>query len=201
MDYQKAVEPLLCKRFMVCYNRRPIVDISISFPCGINFIIGRNGIGKTTFIRKLSGLSKGKGTSLFGDRKLSKNYEFVSMVMQDVNYQLFTESVWQELSIVSSDDVAKEKILRELNLYDKRELHPQILSGGEKQRLLIGMVKASDKPIIILDEPTSGLCKSKMMKMIDYLHEMEAQQKVVLVITHDYEFIHQCGGSVFEFVR
>ena len=201
MAYQKAADRLICERFMVCYNRHPIVDISISFPSGINFIIGRNGIGKTTFIRKLAGLSKGKGTSSFGNQKLSKNYEFVSMVMQDVNYQLFTESIWQELSIVSSDDVEKERILRELNLYDKKELHPQILSGGEKQRLLIGMVKASDKSIIILDEPTSGLCKSKMMKMIDYLHEMESQKKVVIVITHDYELIQQCGGSVFEFVR
>ncbi|MFZ2763256.1 ATP-binding cassette domain-containing protein [Streptococcus infantarius] len=41
---------------------------------------------------------------------------------------------------------------------DKLERHPQSLSGREKQRLLLAMAKASNKPIIVLDEPTSGLC-------------------------------------------
>lgn len=201
MDYKKSLESLNCNCFQVCYKQNQILDMSISFPIGINFIIGENGVGKTSFIRKLCGLLKGKGTSFWQGCEMKQHYRFVSLVMQDVNYQLFTESVWQELSIVSSDDVAKEEALQELNLYDKKDLHPQILSGGEKQRLVIGLAKLSDKPIIVLDEPTSGLCKGKMLQLIDYLYEMKAQKKVIIVITHDYELIHQCGGNIYEFVR
>ena len=84
------------------------------------------------------------------------------MVMQDVNYQIFTESVWSEISIVSQDDAKKERVLKELMLYDKKDSHPQSLSGGEKQRLMIALAIVSLKPIVILDEPTSGLCKGQM---------------------------------------
>lgn len=192
---------LECKEFVVRYDKRKILDMSISFSAGIHFIIGENGVGKSTFIKKLSGLIKGKGRSFIEGKKITNSYEYVSMVMQDVNYQIFTESVWQEISIVSSDDGLKKSVLEELDLYDKKDCHPQILSGGEKQRLLIGLAKISDRPIVILDEPTSGLCKAKMMKMIDYLHEMNAMGKVVIVITHDYELIYKCGGTVLEFVR
>lgn len=123
------------------------------------------------------------------------------MVMQDVNYQIFTESVWQEISIVNCDDELKIKVLKDLKLYDKKDFHPQILSGGEKQRLLIGLARVSNKPIVILDEPTSGLCKNQMMKIVDYLHEMKAMGKIIIVITHDYKLIHECKGTIYEFVR
>lgn len=198
---EESCKLLECKEFAVSYNKQRILDMSISFSTGIYFIIGENGVGKSTFIKKLSGLVKGKGKSFFDGKRIGKSYEYISMVMQDVNYQLFTESVWQEISIVSSNDALKKSVLEELDLYDKKECHPQILSGGEKQRLLIGLAKISDRPIVILDEPTSGLCKTKMMKMIDYLHEMNSMGKVVIVITHDYELIHKCGGTVLEFVR
>lgn len=192
---------LKCEKFLAYYDKNKILDMSISFQAGINFIIGENGVGKTTFIKKLSGLLKGQGRSSFEGKKIEKNYEYISMVMQDVNYQLFTESVWQEISIASFNDDLKKRVLEELELYDKKDFHPQILSGGEKQRLLIGLAKVSNKPIIILDEPTSGLCRGKMMKIIDYLHEMKSLGKVIIVITHDYELIYKCGGKVYEFVR
>ncbi|SDX30941.1 ATP-binding cassette domain-containing protein [Eubacterium barkeri] len=194
-------EALVCQHFQAKYGRREVLDLCITFPAGINFIIGENGVGKTTFIKTLSRLKRRCGKSYYKKKRIKKSYAFMGQVMQDVNYQIFTESVWQEISIASSDDGVKKKVLAELDLYDKRDAHPQILSGGEKQRLLIGLAKVSDKPVIILDEPTSGLCKAKMMRIIQYLHHMQAQGKVILVITHDYEFIQKCGGRVYEFVR
>ena len=192
---------LECKNFVVNYNKTNIIDVTTTFPAGINFIIGDNGIGKTTFIKKLCRLVKGKGDSFYNTKKIKKSYDYISMVMQDVNYQLFTESVWQEISIVSDNEQLKIKTLKELDLYEKREFHPQILSGGEKQRLLIALAKVSTKPIIILDEPTSGLCRCQMLKIIDYIHEMERSGKIIIIITHDYEFINQCGGNIYEFIK
>ena len=57
------------------------------------------------------------------------------------------------------------------------------------------------KPIVILDEPTSGLCKGQMASTVKYLQKMKEEGKTVIVITHDYEFIKECKGVVYEFLN
>lgn len=54
---------------------------------------------------------------------------------------------------------------------------------------------------MILDEPTSGLCKGQMISIIKYLQKMKEEEKTVIVITHDYEFIKECKGVIYEFVN
>ena len=197
----KASTILSCLDYKVSYENELIIDFSPDFDKGIYFIIGKNGVGKSTFVKKLCNLIKGKGKSFYEKTKMSKSYDYISLVMQDVNYQLFTESVWQEISITSDDTDLKETVLQELGLLDKKEFHPQILSGGEKQRLLIAMAKVSKKPIVIFDEPTSGLDSLQMKRIAKYIQDMKNEGKLVIVITHDYELIKECGGNVFEFYK
>ena len=83
----------------------------------------------------------------------------------------------------------------------KKEVHPQLLSGGEKQRLLIAKTRASGRPVVILDEPTSGLDKLQMQKMAEYLDQFRQEGRTVLVITHDYELIREYPASILEFIR
>lgn len=124
---------LRCENFVQSFKNEKIMDIeNIGFSNDIYFIIGNNGVGKSTFIKKIAKLLKGKGKSFYSESEIKKSYEYISMVMQDVNYQIFTESVWTEISIVNNDDAKKEQVLRELKLYDKKDSHPQSLSGGEK---------------------------------------------------------------------
>lgn len=194
---------LLCAHY--CFNYRkgkPVLNCSIGWQPGIHFIVGANGVGKSTFLRYLCRLEKNrKGSTYYAHKELRKMGQWISLVMQDVNMQLFTDSVWSEISIVSQDAAFKEKILRDLELWDKREAHPQSLSGGEKQRLTIALCKASPKPIVIFDEPTSGLCKKSMQKTIELIHDIANQGKTILITTHDMEFIQACGGQIVEFVR
>lgn len=193
---------LKCENYVQSFKNMKVMDIGeIGFSEGIYFIIGENGVGKSTFIKKMAKLLKGKGKSFYGGNEIKRAYEYISMVMQDVNYQIFTESVWSEISIVSQDDAKKEQILKEMMLYDKKENHPQSLSGGEKQRLMIALAIASSKPIVILDEPTSGLCKGQMASTVKYLQKMKEEGKTVIVITHDYELIKECKGVIYEFVN
>ena len=200
-DDKKIIQ---CKNFYCKYREieNVIFDFNISFDSGIYFLIGENGIGKTSFIRNLCSLNKKqKGDLYYESEKIKRSYEKISLVMQDVNYQLFTDSVYSEISIVSQDKALKEKILRELGLWDKRESHPQALSGGEKQRLALGLALASQNKIILLDEPTSGLCLKNMEKLIGFLKEMKKQNKTIIIITHDYEFIKSADENVLEFVN
>lgn len=66
----------------------------------------------------------------------------------------------------------------------------------KKQRLLLSMAKVSDKPIII----KSGLCRGQMINMIDILQQMVPNEKIIIIVTHDYELIKNCKGKIIEFV-
>ncbi len=154
-------------------------------------------------MRCLSGLNKNfKGQTYYNNQAIKPSYNWISEVVQDVNYQLFTESVWTEISIVSDNKKSKKDALTQFGLSDKLERHPQSLSGGEKQRLLLAMATASNKPIVILDEPTSGLCRRQMERMVEDLHEMAKSGKLIIVVTHDFELIKTCSkGRIIEFVE
>ena len=194
-------QTLSCVNFKKVYEKNIIFDFSVGFEPGINFIIGKNGVGKSTFVNLLMGLTTGTGEVFYKGEKLKKRSKNFFAIMQDVNYQLFTESVWQELSTVTKENELKDEILKAVNLFDKKEMHPSSLSGGEKQRLLLAMSMLSRKHIIIFDEPTSGLCKKQMDVLIGFINKMAEQGKIILIITHDHEFIDRCNGKVYEFIK
>lgn len=200
INYIEDEDQLVCKDYKLSYSHKDVINTNLSFKEGLTYIIGKNGIGKTSFIKKMLDVIKAKGITCYKSEKIKKNYEYFSLVMQDVNYQIFTDSLWKEISMSSSNVNDKIRVLKELDLYEKKALHPQILSGGEKQRLMLGLAILSSKPIVILDEPTSGLNKKQLLNTAKYLKLMIKQGKYVIVITHDYELINSCEGNVLEFV-
>lgn len=163
-------------------------------------IIGHNGAGKSTFATCLCGLIK-KFKGVVKDDKVLKNKERLSkfyMVMQDVNHQLFAESVLEEvlLSMDKPDNKTAEEILSSLDLLEFKELHPMSLSGGQKQRVAIASALASGREYIILDEPTSGLDMKHMKEVAQNIRSLINTGKTVFIITHDIELIIECGTRV-----
>lgn len=128
----------------------------------ITAIVGNNGIGKSTFLRCICGLEKKCKGIMEIDGKVYKRKERLNeifLVMQDVNHQLFTESVLDEV-LISMKKENEEKaldILKSLDLLPYRERHPVSLSGGEKQRVAVATAIASERSVLLFDEPTSGL--------------------------------------------
>ena len=175
---------------------------SLSVPKGaIVGIIGENGAGKTTFARCLCGLEKrARGLFSFGTKTYSnrQRLKICYLVMQDVNHQLFTESVEDEIaiSVEHTDDVHREKmvdeILHDMDLTELKSIHPLSLSGGQKQRVAIGSAIASKKEIMIFDEPTSGLDYRHMLEVSNCLKKLSDIGKTSLIITHDPELIAEC---------
>ncbi len=178
--------------YKYAYKKNVVIDFDINISDKkITFLIGKNGVGKSTIVNCMCGLNrKFKGFTKLNDIEfIKKGYKYCSLVMQNVNYQLFTESVFEEVKLETDDKNKIDDVLRKLNLYDKKDAHPMSLSGGQKQRVLIASVFATKKDIIVFDEPTSGLCFNSMIAIKDILLELKKQNKKVIVITHDYEFI------------
>ncbi len=189
--------------FHFCYGKTEALNISkLSIPKGaVVAVLGDNGAGKTTFAKCLCGLEKSaEGTLHLGGKSLNakQRVQKCYMVMQDVNHQLFTESVEEEilLSLPGHDENADKQqaaqILSNLNLLEFKDLHPMSLSGGQKQRVAIGSAIASDKEVLVFDEPTSGLDYRHMIEVAANLDALSKMGKTIFVITHDPELIAEC---------
>ena len=157
-------------------------------------VIGKNGAGKSTLLRCLCGLEKKCSGEVETDNKtypLRKWAKKCYLVMQDVNHQLFTESVLDEVVLgTDSTDMEKaENILNQLDLLPFKERHPMSLSGGQKQRVAIAGAIFSGKDILLFDEPTSGLDFRHMEQVAGLMQQLKRQGKTLLIVTHDPEFI------------
>ncbi|MEE1295483.1 MAG: ATP-binding cassette domain-containing protein, partial [Bifidobacterium sp.] len=176
-------------------------------------LMGRNGAGKSTLVRTLCGLAKPRAGSLALDGAAVRPRDLqraAAMVMQDVHYQLFADSVRGELMMAaaSADDEAAladartrcEEILRDLDLLELADRHPMSLSGGQ-QRLAIAVALMADKRFVVLDEPTSGLDHAHMMQVGRLLRRLADRGVAVLVVTHDDELAAQWCDDIIVLVE
>ena len=126
------------------------------------------------------------------------------MIMQDVNHQLFTESIRDEVMLSMTDKLLTDEqkaqkadeILKSLDLLKYADTHPMALSGGQKQLTAIASGIASSKPILIFDEPTSGLDLAHMKQVADEILKLRDMGKTVFIVTHDLEFILSCCDHI-----
>lgn len=163
-------------------------------------IIGNNGAGKSTFSRCFCGLEKRCGEIVWNGRKYRPKDRLSTcyMVMQEVNHQLFTESVLDEvlISMEEENQERAEEILNRLDLLAFKDRHPMSLSGGQKQRVAIASAIASKRSILFFDEPTSGLDYRHMKEVANVLRQVRDAGITVYVITHDLELILDCCTDI-----
>lgn len=177
-------------------NRAILSDVNFSV-CTHEIVglVGANGCGKTTLGKLIAGLyhSTGGEISLFGKAQKPKQLQKqVLFIMQEAEFQFFTNSVLHELQyghkITSEFEKKTETLLKSMDMWECRDRHPFSLSGGQMQRLTLMMAYLSDKPIVILDEPTAGQDAESLKRCAELIREM-GKEKTVLIITHDLELI------------
>lgn len=177
-------------------NRAILSDVNFSV-CTHEIVglVGANGCGKTTLGKLIAGLyhSTGGEISLFGKAQKPKQLQKqVLFIMQEAEFQFFTNSVLHELQyghkITAEFEKKTETLLKSMDMWECRDRHPFSLSGGQMQRLTLMMAYLSDKPIVILDEPTAGQDAESLKRCAELIREM-GKEKTVLIITHDLELI------------
>lgn len=171
-----------------------ILDIErLALPAhSIVALIGDNGSGKSTLSEVLCGVLPANGgigfNGMYLDGKARARRSF--LVMQDVNRELFSDSVADE--VLLNAGVGREqadKVLARLGLSDAADRHPASLSGGQKQRVAIASALCSGKDVLFYDEPTSGLDRDGMERFADLLAEVRDDVDVQVVVTHDPELV------------
>ena len=177
---------------------------------GVNFevkkkefvsIIGKSGSGKSTLLHMIGGLDiPSNGTvvvdginlsnmsneelALFRRRKVGFIFQQYNLI-PDLNvYENITFPL--DLDRIKVDSNFIEELLKKLNIYDKKEMLPAMLSGGEQQRVAIARALATKPAIILADEPTGNLDTKGSQNVINLLKELAKQyNQTLIVITHD----------------
>lgn len=209
-DLYNQSSPLLrVRELSFGYGRDRLLWNNISFESyagEVVGIVGRNGIGKSSLVKVLMGLSSPKqGRILLNEKTANKRKRIKnsSYVMQDVDYQFFAPSVMEEM-LVGLTDLGEEKerankYLKYFQLDEWKDCHPATLSGGQKQRLAIAIACMHNTNLLFLDEPTSGLDAANMNKVSHIIHKLAKENRSIFVITHDYEFAVQTFDSILYF--
>jgi energy-coupling factor transport system ATP-binding protein len=174
---------------------------SFSLFRGVTGLLGKNGTGKTTLARLLTGLTRVdqgrfqiRGTAVTPGQLLER----AGIVLQNTDHQLHMQTVRDEL-VLSTDTCRQLKtgpdidaVLDLFGLDGLSPRHPQSLSGGEKQRLVIACAMIRQPDILILDEPTSGLDGKNLHLIAGAIRRAADHGTCVLLISHDLELISRC---------
>lgn len=185
-------------------NARTILSIdNLKFSYGnIIGIVGENGIGKSTFAKIVCGLYKTNDEEILKDNRRFNRRNRIKeslLVMQEVNYQLFTDTVFDEILLTSKirDKNIVNTYLKDMELENIIDRNPHTLSGGQKQRVIILSALLSGKKILFFDEPTSGLDYRNMKIVAKNIKKVKKKDRLILIISHDIEFLESvCDESI-----
>lgn len=175
------------------------------FPAGrVTAICGPNGAGKTTLTRIIAGLQPHSGTISLAGKRLNRRERLAhtAVVMQDVQRQLFTDSVRAELALTATGENRPvpstnevDLLLDEFDLLPSAEQHPLALSGGQQQRLVIAAIRLARARIVIYDEPSSGVDRRHLDSIAAAIRHSADDGAVVLLVTHDDELLHRAADT------
>ena len=158
-------------------------------------IVGKNGCGKSSFIKSLIGVMKrSKETVFYQGKQCNKRRRVAlsSLVMQDVNSQLFSESVEHELTLTHTNmtDTSLDALLEQLNIRAFKQAHPMSLSGGQKQRVAIATSVVDGAALMFFDEPTSGMDYKNMLAISRCIQALKNRERIIFIVSHDVEFLN-----------
>jgi len=173
-------------------------------------IMGQNGAGKTTLVKHFNGLLKPTRGEVLVDGVSIREVSVASLarkvgfVFQNPDHQLFCETVEEEVAFALrnfgfKEDAVKRRVTWALNLLgltQYRQTSPFMLSGGERKRVALASVLAWNPKVVILDEPAIGQDYQQKEKLRQFIVQLNAQGKTVIIVTHDVEFVAECNPRV-----
>jgi len=178
------------------------VDLDIE-AASVTAIIGPNGAGKTTLVQALAGVVApprglvsvdGIDPAVASPRALAAHIGFV---FQNPEHQFIAHTVFEELAHglrlrrtpPAEIDERVGAMLERFGLSGKAEVHPFLLSGGEKRRLSVGTALITRPRILVLDEPTFGQDRARTQELLALFRELRAEGTTIVLVTHDMDLV------------
>ncbi len=205
-DETKHGEPIIRARGLIVRRRRTEIlhGIDLDLEAGsLTAIVGANGAGKTTLIQALAGVVPpprgqvsvdGIDPGTASPRDLAARIGFV---FQNPEHQFIAATVFDELAHglrlrhVPDAEISTrvDEMLTRFGLDHKADVHPFLLSGGEKRRLSVGTALITRPRVLALDEPTFGQDRARAAELLDLLRNLRAEGTTIVIVTHDLQLV------------
>lgn len=175
-------------------------------------IIGSNGVGKTSLVKLISGLTvPSKGDIFINDFNTKSKKDFmnirnnISVVFQNPDNQIIFERVYEELEFtLKRQNLSREEIekridtsLKQVNMEDYKFSLTSTLSMGQKQKIIIAEVLSLETDYIVLDEPTAMLDPDSKKQILNLLCELNKSGKTIILITHILDEIFYSDRCIY----
>lgn len=201
-------------------NQIALKEVCLTIPQGARIaILGANGSGKSTLLKILDGLyfpQQGQ-VCAFGDvlteqalQDEARAFDFrrrVGLVFQDPDVQLFSPTVWDEvtfaplhLGLPRAEVIERSEWAMDLvGITKLRDRAPHRLSGGEKKKVALASVLSLRPDVWLLDEPTASLDPRSQSRLLDFIGELRKEGKTIITATHDLDIVEEIADRVVMF--
>lgn len=195
----------VCKKFK---DNVVLNNVSYEFESGkIYGLVGKNGSGKTVFLKLLTGLyTPDSGKILVDGEDFNENKSYPKSMRALIENPSFISDLsgYDNLKLLASiqNKIGKKEIeeaLKEVNLYDEKDKLFHKYSLGMKQKLGIAQVIMEDVQILIFDEPFSAIEDETVEKLRDLLKKLKKEGKLIIISTHLKEDIDKLADVVLKF--
>jgi energy-coupling factor transport system ATP-binding protein len=211
----KLTQPIIqCRDLEHSYGRgvKALDGVSLEiFQGDMVAIVGQNGSGKTTLVKHMNGLLmpsagailvNGQPTACQGVFKLGQK---VGYVFQNPDYQIFSETVFDEVAFSPRlrklpEEEVKQRVheaLAAVGLAGCDEEDPFSLTKSGRQRVAVASVLAARPEVLILDEPTTGLDYSEQRSMMDMVRQLNEHGSTIIFVTHHMWVVAEYAKRVF----
>ena len=174
-------------------------------------IIGPSGCGKSTLLRCINLLEKPSSGNIILDGVDITNKKNLTQVRQKMGMVFQQFNLFPHLTVLENITIAPiceklmdkntaikeaEKLLKSINLYDKKDNYPSELSGGQKQRVAIVRTLIMNPEIILFDEPTSALDPEMVNDVLDLIKKLVEKKITIIIVSHEMSFIKECANKI-----
>lgn len=189
------------------YSVRAVYDVSLSIKKGeLISIKGPSGAGKTTLLNLIGGLDTPSEGVIYNygikiselDQEELSSFRLINSGFIFQSYNLIETLTAAENILILLRAAGIElrearkrvlKLLKRVDLIERKEHFPYELSSGEQQRITIARALANDPPVLLVDEPTANLDEKTGKFIRDFFIELGKEKKTIIIATHDEELI------------
>ncbi len=184
-------------------------NVNLHIHCGtITALIGKNGAGKSTLIRAILGEVKHDGEIVFKNKANDRDKIKIGYVPQKINVENSPMTVYDMAEgfcyntpvFITKNKKNYEEIkehLKEFGAEDLIDSKVSRLSGGELQRVMMGIATIPYPDLLILDEPISGMDKNGKEQFYSSIEKIkEDHDLAVLIVSHDFDYVKKFADKV-----